>query len=205
MSIYRNPLKRSVNVCVAAVGALLPAPALLTLAIAMKTRRESPVFFGQTRPGLRGRPFRMVKLRTAQRRPSRIPLRRRHVDSRAFLGTGSGLNTYGVATLLYPAVVPAHHLREAHNDYLQLVIEGALLVGVPMLIAIAGFRHGRAAASRGAQRLGVPGVARRRRRHRRRRGAVGRRLQLADAWQRGFVRDALWRRPSRGALSTRVR
>ena len=56
-----------------------------------------------------------------------------------FWGTGSGLNTYGIATLFYPAVVPAHHLREAHNDYLQLAVEGGLLLGVPILIAIAGF------------------------------------------------------------------
>jgi lipopolysaccharide/colanic/teichoic acid biosynthesis glycosyltransferase len=44
MSIYRNHLKRSVNVRVAAVGLLLTAPALLTLAIALKTRLGSPVF-----------------------------------------------------------------------------------------------------------------------------------------------------------------
>jgi O-antigen ligase len=56
-----------------------------------------------------------------------------------FWATGSGLNTYGIATLFYPAVVPAHHLREAHNDYLQLAVEGGLLLGVPVLIAIAGF------------------------------------------------------------------
>ena len=64
MSIYRNHLKRSLDVCVAAVGLLLTAPALLTLAIAVKTRLGSPVFFVQTRPGLRGQPFRMVKFRT---------------------------------------------------------------------------------------------------------------------------------------------
>ena len=56
-----------------------------------------------------------------------------------FWGTGSGLNTYGIATLFYPAVVPAHHVREAHNDYLQLAVEGGLLLGVPILMAIAGF------------------------------------------------------------------
>ena len=64
MSIYRNHLKRSLDVCVAAVGLLLTAPALLTLAIAVKTRLGSPIFFVQTRPGLRGQPFRMVKFRT---------------------------------------------------------------------------------------------------------------------------------------------
>jgi hypothetical protein len=56
-----------------------------------------------------------------------------------FWATGSGLNTYGIATLFYPAVVPAHHLREAHNDYLQLAVEGGLLLGAPILIAITAF------------------------------------------------------------------
>ena len=47
--------------------------------------------------------------------------------------TGSGLNTYGVATLFYQTSMPTFHLREAHNDYLQLAAEGGLLVGVPVL------------------------------------------------------------------------
>jgi O-antigen ligase len=51
--------------------------------------------------------------------------------------TGSGLNTYGVATLFYQTSVPDFHLREAHNDYLQLAAEGGLLLGLPILCAIA--------------------------------------------------------------------
>jgi O-Antigen ligase len=70
----------------------------------------------------------------------RIPIWRGATSMAAdFWGTGSGLNTYGIATLFYPVVVPAHHLREAHNDYLQLAVEGGLLLGAPILIAIAGF------------------------------------------------------------------
>ena len=70
----------------------------------------------------------------------RIPIWRGATSMAAdFWGTGSGLNTYGVATLFYPTVVPAYHLREAHNDYLQLAVEGGLLLGAPILIAIAGF------------------------------------------------------------------
>jgi O-antigen ligase len=53
--------------------------------------------------------------------------------------TGSGLNTFGVATLFYPAVVPGHHLREAHNEYLQLAVEGGVLLAVPALAAIIAF------------------------------------------------------------------
>jgi sugar transferase EpsL len=64
MSMYRNHIKRCADVCLAALGLLVTAPALLTLAIAVKTRLGSPVFFVQTRPGFRGRPFRMVKFRS---------------------------------------------------------------------------------------------------------------------------------------------
>jgi O-antigen ligase len=53
--------------------------------------------------------------------------------------TGSGLNTFGVATLFYPPAVPGYHLREAHNDYLQLAIEGGVLLAVPALAAAAAF------------------------------------------------------------------
>jgi O-antigen ligase len=53
--------------------------------------------------------------------------------------TGTGLNTYGVSTLFYQTSVPGQHLREAHNDYLQLAAEGGLLLGVPILITIVTF------------------------------------------------------------------
>jgi O-antigen ligase len=52
---------------------------------------------------------------------------------------GSGINTYGAATLFYPEVVAGLHLREAHNDYLQLAIEGGLLLGVPLVAAVVMF------------------------------------------------------------------
>ena len=52
---------------------------------------------------------------------------------------GSGLNTYGVATLFYPEVVPGRHLREAHNEYLQLAVEGGVLLAIPVLGAISAF------------------------------------------------------------------
>jgi len=56
---------------------------------------------------------------------------------RHFWLTGSGLNTYGVTTLFYQTSVPEFHLREAHNDYLQLAAEGGLLLGVPIVCAMA--------------------------------------------------------------------
>jgi O-antigen ligase len=56
-----------------------------------------------------------------------------------FFATGTGLNTFGIATLVYPTSLTGAHLREAHNDYLQLAVEGGLLVGLPIVVTIAGF------------------------------------------------------------------
>jgi O-antigen ligase len=55
---------------------------------------------------------------------------------RDFWLTGSGLNTYGVLTLIYPMSDTTVHAVQAHNDYLQLAVEGGLLVGIPAVIAI---------------------------------------------------------------------
>src|SRR4029079_18021747 len=41
--------------------------------------------------------------------------------ARRFPLTGTGLNTYGTATLAYQTVIPDVHLAQAHNDYVQLV------------------------------------------------------------------------------------
>jgi len=59
--------------------------------------------------------------------------------ARDFWLTGTGLNTYGVATLFYQTSMPELHLREAHNDYLQLAAEGGLLLGIPIAGAILAF------------------------------------------------------------------
>ncbi len=53
---------------------------------------------------------------------------------------GTGLNTYGSATLLLQQFEKATaHYVEAHNDYLQLLVEGGLLVVVPALVLIGMF------------------------------------------------------------------
>jgi putative inorganic carbon (HCO3(-)) transporter len=52
---------------------------------------------------------------------------------------GTGLNTYGVATLFYQQHDFALYYREAHNDYLQLAAEGGLLLAVPAALCIAAF------------------------------------------------------------------
>ena len=54
-----------------------------------------------------------------------------------FAWTGTGLNTYNTATLLYSENTLGR-FTNAHNDYLQLAAEGGILVGVPLLVA-AGF------------------------------------------------------------------
>lgn len=53
-----------------------------------------------------------------------------------FWVTGSGLNTYGTLMLAYPLTDPSFHPREAHSDYLQLAVEGGLLLGIPALLTI---------------------------------------------------------------------
>jgi O-antigen ligase len=58
---------------------------------------------------------------------------------RDFWLTGSGLNTFGVVTPFYQTSVPGQHLREAHNDYLQLLAEGGLLLTTPILLTILTF------------------------------------------------------------------
>jgi O-antigen ligase/polysaccharide polymerase Wzy-like membrane protein len=52
---------------------------------------------------------------------------------------GSGLDTYGTATMVYQTAIKELHFQEAHNDYLQLAAEGGLLLGIPILLTVAIF------------------------------------------------------------------
>ena len=52
---------------------------------------------------------------------------------------GTGLNTYGLATLFYQRHDLAQHYAQAHNDYLQLAAEGGLLLTIPALACIVAF------------------------------------------------------------------
>jgi O-antigen ligase len=54
--------------------------------------------------------------------------------ARTFPLAGTGLDTFGVATLFYQTSNLHEHYEEAHNDYLQIAAEGGLLVGVPALL-----------------------------------------------------------------------
>ena len=53
--------------------------------------------------------------------------------------TGAGFNTYGIAMLGYQTQGLEMRAVEAHNDYLQLAAEGGLLVGLPIIAAVAAF------------------------------------------------------------------
>ncbi len=53
-----------------------------------------------------------------------------------FWVTGSGLNTYGTLMLGYPRTDASVQPFEAHNDYLQLAVEGGLLLCIPVALLI---------------------------------------------------------------------
>ena len=57
-------MKRVFDIIVAAVALVVLSPVLLVLALLIRRKLGSPVLFSQMRPGLNGRPFRMVKFRT---------------------------------------------------------------------------------------------------------------------------------------------
>jgi O-antigen ligase len=50
--------------------------------------------------------------------------------------TGSGLNTYRTVMLVQPRTDLTSQPREAHNDYLQLAVEGGALVSLPVLVLL---------------------------------------------------------------------
>lgn len=56
--------------------------------------------------------------------------------ARAFWPTGSGLNTYASAMLAYHDPAVLLYFRTPHNDYLQILADGGLLVGLPVTVLI---------------------------------------------------------------------
>jgi lipopolysaccharide/colanic/teichoic acid biosynthesis glycosyltransferase len=62
--VYQTHLKRTLDVLGACLALVVAAPAMLLIAAMVRVRLGSPIFFTQTRPGLQGRPFRIVKFRT---------------------------------------------------------------------------------------------------------------------------------------------
>ena len=62
--MYRELVKRSLDVLAAALMLICLSPILLALALSVRSRLGSPVLFRQSRPGLHGRPFTLLKFRT---------------------------------------------------------------------------------------------------------------------------------------------
>ncbi len=57
-------MKRPFDIVVSASALLLAAPLMLIIAACVRALMGTPVLFRQTRPGLHGKPFEMVKFRT---------------------------------------------------------------------------------------------------------------------------------------------
>lgn len=57
-------MKRLFDLSAALIGLILLAPIILVLAILIRQKIGDPVFFTQERPGLHGKPFKMIKFRT---------------------------------------------------------------------------------------------------------------------------------------------
>ncbi|WP_323986582.1 sugar transferase [Microbacterium plantarum] len=57
-------LKRTVDVVASTIGVIFLSPVLLFLALSVRLSSQGPIFFRQTRVGLRGREFTMLKFRT---------------------------------------------------------------------------------------------------------------------------------------------
>lgn len=57
-------IKRALDILGAAIGLIVFSPILIVIALMIRREMGSPVLFRQTRPGLRGKPFQMIKFRT---------------------------------------------------------------------------------------------------------------------------------------------
>ena len=57
-------MKRALDILGAGLGLVVLSPLLVAVALAIRWRMGGPVLFRQVRPGLNGRPFRMLKFRT---------------------------------------------------------------------------------------------------------------------------------------------
>lgn len=60
----RSTMNRATNLTLATLSLIVFAPVILIIAVLVKTRIGTPIFFVQTRPGLAGKSFRLLKFRT---------------------------------------------------------------------------------------------------------------------------------------------
>jgi lipopolysaccharide/colanic/teichoic acid biosynthesis glycosyltransferase len=61
---FRLAVKRVIDVVVAGTGLVVALPVIVVVALAVLVTQGRPVFFRHERPGLQGRPFRIIKFRT---------------------------------------------------------------------------------------------------------------------------------------------
>ncbi|WP_456407938.1 sugar transferase [Caldithrix abyssi] len=62
--MYRNFFKPFLDFTLSLTAFILISPVLLLLSIVLLVQMGRPIFFVQTRPGYRGKPFRLIKFRT---------------------------------------------------------------------------------------------------------------------------------------------
>ncbi|HEX8216759.1 MAG TPA: sugar transferase [Allosphingosinicella sp.] len=66
-------MKRSFDILVSTIALVLLSPVLLTIAVGVRLAMGSPIVFRQTRPGLGGAPFALVKFRTMREHAHGLP------------------------------------------------------------------------------------------------------------------------------------
>lgn len=69
LSLVGRIAKRAIDVAGAATGLVVTAPLLAAASVAVRSTMGSPVIFKHQRPGLRGKPFVLYKLRTMRSVP----------------------------------------------------------------------------------------------------------------------------------------
>ena len=57
-------MKRLIDICLSLIAFLLLSPVIICVAVLVRFKLGSPMLFKQTRPGLHGKPFKMMKFRT---------------------------------------------------------------------------------------------------------------------------------------------
>lgn len=62
--MYKNLIKRMIDIVLSGLALIILSPILLIVAILVKTKLGSPVIFKQDRPGYKGKIFKMYKFRT---------------------------------------------------------------------------------------------------------------------------------------------
>lgn len=59
--------------------------------------------------------------------------------ARAFWLTGSGAGTYASLMVVYQTTDRTYYFNQAHNHYLQVLVEGGVLLAAPLLVALIAF------------------------------------------------------------------